>query len=205
MLAYVFWHRPREGTAVEAYELALERFHRSLAHRPPSGFRGSAAFRAAELPWLAPTQGQQARAAGGGYEDWYLLDGWGALGVLEEAAVSRGHISAHDAAAGLAGAGTAGIYRLSEGHENLADTRVSVWVTSSPGHSSPAMADLLQDGMDPRRTCLWRRGLALGPAPEFCLLASEPEAVGALTGVAATRLPAGWTAMTFEREVLWSG
>ena len=37
------------------------------------------------------------------------------------------------------------------------------------------------------------------------LLASEPEAVGARTGVAATRLTAGWTAMTFEREVLWSG
>ncbi|MEA2141432.1 MAG: ketol-acid reductoisomerase, partial [Solirubrobacteraceae bacterium] len=45
MLAYLSWHRAAAGVAQDAYEQALERFHRSLAHRPPSGFRSSAAMR----------------------------------------------------------------------------------------------------------------------------------------------------------------
>ncbi len=92
MLAYIDWHRPAPAVDQAAYEHAIERFHSSLAHRPPSGFCGSTAFRAAEIPWLlAP--GSPSEPAGG-YEDWYLLDGWSAIGVLEEAAVSRGHLTA---------------------------------------------------------------------------------------------------------------
>ena len=57
MLAYIAWHRPAPDVDPAAYEHAIERFHSSLAHRPPSGFDGSVAFRAAELPWLRPTAG----------------------------------------------------------------------------------------------------------------------------------------------------
>ena len=56
MLAYLFWHRPAAQVEQAAYEQALERFHRSLAHQPPSGFRGSACLRLDELPWLAPAE-----------------------------------------------------------------------------------------------------------------------------------------------------
>ena len=38
-----------------------------------------------------------APTARAGYEDWYLLDDFAALGVLNEAAVGRGHRTAHDA------------------------------------------------------------------------------------------------------------
>ena len=44
MLAYVFWHRPLDDTAIEAYEQAQIAFHRSLAHAPPAGFQSSAVF-----------------------------------------------------------------------------------------------------------------------------------------------------------------
>jgi len=193
VLAYVSWHRPAAGSDEGAYEGALEQFHASLAQRPPSGFNGSAVFRAQEIPWLA--DGSQ-----GGYEDWYLLDGWSAVGVLEEAAVSSGHITAHDRIAAKAAVATGAIYRLIEGHARLGETRVGVWVTRAPGHGHPSVETLLGDGMDRSTAGLWRRCIGLGPAPEYCLLAIERPA-----GVGEARLPAGWSAAVMGREVLFGG
>jgi hypothetical protein len=198
VLAYISWHRPAPEVDPTTYEQALARFHSSLAHRPPSGFGGSAAFRDAELPWLGACGGGSEPK--GGYEDWYLLDSWSAIGVLEEAAVSRGHLTAHDAVAMKAEVSTGAIYRHSEGHAPLGQARLSVWVTRGRGHESPTIASLLGDGMDPATAGLWRRCIGLGPAPEYCLLASEPPA-----GVADTRLPQGWRATVSRKEVLWSG
>jgi len=206
VLAYLSWHRPAPTVDVDAYERALEQFHRSLAHRAPSGFRGSATFRAAELPWLGSGGPAAAPAmpdapgspAAPGYEDWYLLDDWAALGVLEEAAVSRGHVSAHDRIASLSGVATGAVYRFVEGHAGLEETQLAVWVARASGHEHPSLSALLGDGMDPAVDGLWRRCLGLGPAPEFCMLASEASA-----GVAPGRLPKGWTATTLERKALW--
>jgi hypothetical protein len=217
MLAYLSWHRAAAGIEPRAYEDALAHFHRSLAHRPPSGFRGSAAFRLSELPWLVPADGIDAAAgnvgadgtAGAGYEDWYLLDDWAAVGVLEEAAVAHGHATAHHEIAARAGRATGSVYRLVEGHARQARAHaaadsdaadVAVWVTHAPGHEHPSLGALLGDGMDRERDGLWRRCLGLGPAPEFCLLACEPSA-----GVAASRLPAGWVAQPIERAAVWDG
>lgn len=203
MLAYLSWHRPAPTVEVDAYERALEQFHRSLAHRAPSGFRGSATFRAGELPWLrAPAAAGDARAGTPiAYEDWYLLDDWAALGVLEEAAVSQGHVSSHDKVASLSGASTGAVYRFLEGHAGLDQAQVAVWVArAAGGHEHPSLSALLGDGMDPALDGLWRRCLGLGPAPEFCLLGSE-----AAAGVAPSRLPKGWSATTLAREALWRG
>jgi hypothetical protein len=202
MLAYLSWHRAAAEVEPAAYEQALEHFHRSLAHRPPSGFRGSASFRLAELPWLAPAAvvgaGQPGQQAG--YEDWYLLDDWSAVGVLEEAAVSRGHFTAHDRVASLSRVATGSVYRLIEGCALLDGAAVAVWVSRAPGHEHPSLAALLGDGMQPDLGGLWRRCLGLGPAPEFCLLAAE-----APPGVAPSRLPSGWSARVLPRDVIWSG
>jgi hypothetical protein len=203
VLAYVSWHRPAPGIAAGAYEGALERFHRSLEHQAPSGFRGSATFRLQELPWLATSLREGAGAgpgSGGGYEDWYLVEDWAALGVLEEAAVSHGHVDAHDKVASLAGVSTGAVYRFLEGYAGLDEGPVAVWVARAGGHEHPSLSALLGDGMDPAVDGLWRRCLGLGPAPEFCLLASEASA-----GVAPTRLPQGWTATILAREALWRG
>ena len=206
MLAYIAWHSPAAGVGTAAYEQALQRFHRSLAHVPPSGFEGSCSFRA-ELPQLAPgDEGRGAEAAkdggqsrhGGqsrpgeqgstyGYEDWYLVDGWSALGGLEEAAV-----------AGRAALAVGAVYRLSEGHPELAEARISVWVAAARDHAAPALADLLGDGMDRASSTLWRRCLGLGPAPEYCLLARE-----APPGAAPARLPVGWRSLIAAREPVW--
>jgi hypothetical protein len=193
MLAYVFWHRPAAGVAAADYERDLIAFHRSLAHQPPSGLLGSAALRASMLPWL--DGGERV----GGYEDWYLLESWNAVGVLEVAAVSRGHVSAHDRAARHAGSGAGAVYKRVEGEADPAAARSAVWVSRPSGQTDPTMADLLEDGMDPGESALWRRCLVLGPAPEFCLLGGVP-ASGAITGTVASRLPSGWTATAAKRE-----
>jgi hypothetical protein len=204
MLAYLLWHRPADGIEPEAYERACAHFHRSLRHSPPAGFRGSAVYRAGELPWLA----------GGGYEDWYFLEDFTALGVLNEAAVAHGHRGAHDELARRFGAGAGGLYGLLEGHPDLEGAPLAVWVARPPvagrlGDGSaanvsrsgrPPLGELLGDGMDPQHTSLWRRALVFGPAPEYCLLTGEPPA-----GVAPTRLPEGWHALTSARALLWPG
>ena len=188
MLAYVFWHRPAAGVAPEAYVALLDRFQRSLAARPPAGFLHSACFEAPAPNWLGDEPA---------YEDWYVVDDFAAIGVLNEAAVGRGHISAHDAAARAAGEGTASIYRLIEGSPSLQHVRVAVWIDKPRGVPSPLLAALLGDGMDGERAGLWQRQLALGPAPEYCVLAAEPP-----RGVAATRLARDWSATITERSMI---
>lgn len=206
MLAYVFWHRPQDESSFAAYEHAEIAFHRSLAHMPPVGLRGSAVFRVGELPWLpAPADGdaREREAPIGGYEDWYLVEDYAALGVLNEAAVGRGHRTAHDEAARRFGAGAGGLYGLIEGEAHaslLADTSLAIWVTRPPGSTRPELGELLCDGMEPGQASLWRRQFVFGPAPELCLLAREVPA-----GVQPTRLPAGWSAKILDREMLWSG
>ena len=189
MLAYVFWHRPAPGVGEAVYEQALLRFQRSLAARPPAGFTGSACLRAASLPWLA--------GEGQGYEDWYLVDDFAALGVLNQAAVARGHLSAHDEAARRAGPGTGAVYRLLEGHATPGDARLAVWIDKARGAPLPVLGALLGDGMDAARAALWQRQMALGPAPEYCVLAVEASA-----GVSPSRLAPGWSATIDARQPL---
>jgi hypothetical protein len=204
MLAYVFWHRPAAGVREDDYERSLAHFHHSLAQNPPAGFRSSVTLRAPELPWLRTVDGAGAADSGNhgvGYEDWYLVENWTAIGVLEAAAVSRGHAGAHDTAARASGAGAGAVYRLIEGEGEPAVARLAVWVTRPIGSGEATLADLLEDGFDPARSSLWQRSLVLGPAPELCLLSGELDPA-AETGVAGSRLPNGWSASKAAREPL---
>ncbi len=220
MLAYVFWHRPREGTAVDAYEDAQLAFHRSLARSRPVGMRCSASFKLDEVPWALHRADTEALDWGQpGYEDWYLLDDFAALGVLGEAAVGRGHRSTHDEAARRFGGGAGGVYALVEGCRSetgepetpLGEANVAIWVARPAGAprrnrvGAAELGELLGDGMDPRHASLWRRQLVLGPASEFCLLAREDSVFDQPAGVAPTRLPDGWSATVVKREVMWHG
>jgi len=103
MLAYLFWHRPHSTTTIKQYEEALLRFQQHLGQQDPPGFRGSASFRVADLPWLGNLPG---------YEDWCLLDGSWALDPLNSFAVAGPVVSAHDAAATQMEEGYGGLYAL---------------------------------------------------------------------------------------------
>ncbi len=147
MLAYVFWHSPAAAADADAYEAAAVAFHASLAAAPPPGFRASAAFARAPLPWLD------------GYEDWYLVEDWAALGVLNTTAVQAPHRTVHDDVAHRSVTGTGAVYALARGDLglDLGAVRSATW-SDEPGNDGGA---------------LWQRQLVLGPAPEFCTMHAD--------------------------------
>jgi hypothetical protein len=145
LLAYVFWHRPRPGVDASEYEEGLRALHARLDVP-------SATFRVQELPF----------AAAGGYEDWYLVDDWGRLGELNQAAVSGGPREPHDSVAALAGSGWGGIYALVRG--DAVPPASARWIDKPAGEDAERFVESLP------ATTVWRRQMVLGPAPELCLV-----------------------------------
>lgn len=167
MLAYVFWHWPDPSVDRARYADALVAFHRALAWRLPPGVRGSRVFEVEGAPWVP---------AGHALEDWYFVEDFTALGVLNDAAVSGARGGPHDDVARLAAGGAGGVYRLrapSRGGPTLDRT---TWCSKPPG---VPYADFLAR-LPPAE--VWQRQLVLGPAPEFCLVGVD--ALAALGGVA---------------------
>jgi hypothetical protein len=144
VLAYLFWHRPGPDVDADGYEEAQRRFHAALETE-------SACFRLAELPF-DPSPG---------YEDWYLVEDWGALGELNEAAVDGVRRPAHDRAASDTVAGWGGLYTLVRGPATAPDG--AEWYDKPPLVPTKTFLAGLPE------TTIWRRELVLGPAPEFCV------------------------------------
>ncbi|MEX0894077.1 MAG: hypothetical protein WEB88_18045, partial [Gemmatimonadota bacterium] len=160
MLAYTFWHWPRAGVAPADYERRQAAFHQALAEHPPAGFLGSATA-AVTAPWAD------------GYEDWYRVEDYAALGTLNEAAVSHARAASHDAAAALAEGGAGGLYALRAGEPTVRPTQAN-WFTKPAGMAHSALIEDLGPLVERHGGALWMRQLVLGPAPEFCLQATSP-------------------------------
>jgi hypothetical protein len=166
MLAYVFWHWPFRETEQHRYESSLFDFHRSLIERKPDGFHESYVFRLKDTPWASNNDGLV-------YEDWYLVDDFNALGLLNEGAVTGISRAPHDRIAQKADGGAGGVYRLRVGQPILSRARHAVWFSKPRGlpyddfyRGIPSLA--LEAGGG-----LWERQMVLGPAAECCLLATE--------------------------------
>ena len=157
MLAYLFWHSPAGAASAAEYEALLAAFHARLRADPPRGFRGSVAF--------AVSNGYSYS-----YEDWYLVDDWAALGVLNAAAVDAAHRGDHDPVARQAGNGAGGVYELRAGVLPVGDAGLAEWSAKPLGTPYAEWEAGLVEGRDPARFALWQRQLVLGPAPEYCLL-----------------------------------
>ncbi|HKA04118.1 MAG TPA: hypothetical protein VKD67_07300 [Acidimicrobiales bacterium] len=165
MLAYLFWHTPRDDDAAR-YCAGLAAFHRALAADPPAGFARSWTVRVSPVDWLPASDAH--------YVDWYVVDDFAALGPLNEAAVSGPRQAPHDAVASLARTGTGGIVAQLGGG-------AIVPVLPPPGHDSVlAMVDKPADmtyhdftsalvAAAPDASC-WMRQMTLGPGPEFIVL-----------------------------------
>jgi len=185
-LAYVFWHWIAIDTDVAAYEDALAVFQQALLDNAPPGYRRAAVFRQGAAPWL-PGQGAH-------YVDWYITDGSAALDPLNDAAVSAACRAAHDAAAGRAAGGTAGLYRLRQGALRVAEVRCATWFSKPAGMSYESLDADLAERMNGAHAQLWGRRMTLGPAPEMCVLAS-----------AAIALPEAFGAIGVPMQPLWPG
>jgi hypothetical protein len=144
MLAYIFWHTPI-AEALE-YEGALAAFQAGLRDAAPEGFRQCTSYRVG-APWCD------------GYEDWYLVDDWAALGTLNEAAPL---VAGHGPVAAMSDRGAGGVYRLVMG-ESALDATQAAWIAKPAGTPYDAWHAQL-----PERS-VWRRQMVLGPAPEYCL------------------------------------
>lgn len=164
VLGYVFWHYPLAGVAAADYESSLQSFRSALALHPPAGFRGSLTFAIPRVPWL------EAESA---YEDWYEIDDFTSLGVLNEAAVSTFRKMAHDDVARMASGGAGGVYRLISGSGALRAARYSIWIRKPAGTSYPRFYEDMSDLLAAPHVSLWQRQLTLGPATEFCLHSEE--------------------------------
>jgi hypothetical protein len=149
LLAYLFWHRPRPGVDVAEYEEAQRGFHVRLEVE-------SACFRVDQLPF----------DDGPGYEDWYLIEDWAALGALNVTAVDPVHRPDHDRAAAMAAEGWGGIYASVQGPASIpAQAR---WLHKPGGQSTLDFLAGIEAGAS-----IWQRQLVLGPAPEFCVASEE--------------------------------
>jgi len=181
MLAYVFWHYPDAGLDAGRYEAHLAAFHRALAAASPDGFLGSAAYRIDGAPWLPGSDG---------YEDWYELADWTALGVLNAAAVSASTRGDHDAVAGLADGGAGGVYQsLRSAARGASDA--GLWLTKPRGTPYSEFMGALE--ALPAVFALWQRQMVLGPTAEF--FAAGPEAM-----LEHAIFPGGWKPRLIRRH-----
>jgi hypothetical protein len=142
------------------YEARQRAFHSCLAAAPSSGFNGSFSVALRGAPW----------AAGGSevYEDWYLVDGFGAFDALNEAAVTSTRAAPHDAAAAAAAGGTAGAYALRLGAP-LSAPKDAQWFDKPEGMSYAELLGEIAPLIERFPSALWMRQMVLGPAREFCL------------------------------------
>ena len=164
-LAYVFWHWRQPSAERAAYESAQQTFQRTLTASPSAGFVRSFSHAVAGVPW--------ANQGGEAYEDWYIVRDAAALDPLEEAAVSAGRKAAHDVAASLAAAGTAGLYQIKLGTVPTAP-RSAQWFSKPAGLSYGQLFAAIEPALAPVGGSLWVRKMTLGPATEMCVLAREP-------------------------------
>ena len=165
MLAYVFWHIA--DSAAPGYEERVVAFHYALRRAQPDGFVRSAAYRIHDVPWLPETTG---------YEDWYEVEDWAALGVLNTAAVSAPVRADHDAVARLATWGAGGLYRLLRVAADSPVHSGSIWCVKPRERSYPdfiAEMDALAAGC-----AVWQRQMTLGPATEFCITGPDAQVHG---------------------------
>ena len=177
MLAYLFWHQPAAHQPPDKYEQALIAFHQRLRDVPVPGLMASGSARVGGLPWMA----------GDGYEDWYAVDDYGALGVLNDAAVDSAHADAHDLVAFAASFGAGGLYALERGPID-APAGYCVWLTKPSAVTYPDFRQQLGAQTAGETVAVYRRQMVLGPAPEFRVTAGRELSMPASMSPVACRL-----------------
>src|SRR5262245_1652165 len=183
LLAYVFWHWKQAEITASNYENRQRAFHAALAAAPSPGFLESFSVSLAHAPWAA--------SGGEAYEDWYLVQDFGALGLLNEAAVSASRAAPHDAAAAVAAGGAGGVYGLQCGTV-LHQPQYVHWFSKPGGMPYSELFVQLVPVVEQVQGALWMRQMVLGPAREFCLHTAVP-----------LSLPAVFSALVIPLRQVW--
>jgi hypothetical protein len=164
VLAYVFWHVPARDVAPADYEARLAAFHERLRGAVPGP---TATVALGAVPWLG---------GAAGYEDWYLVEDFAALGRLNEIAVSGARKPPHDAAASAAHAGVAGVMGHVAGPLLPDPLGWGAWLQKPAGVPYDAFHAELAGAIGDAASA-WQRQMTLGPATEYCVLAGAPLAL----------------------------
>jgi hypothetical protein len=152
LLAYVFWHWKQAAIAQSDYESRQRDFHSALASAPSEGFVASFSVALSGAPWAA--------RGGDAYEDWYLVRDFGALGALNEAAVTAGRALPHDAAAAAVADGAGGLCGLRLGAPDRAP-RYAHWFGKPAAMSYAEVFRLLAPLVETASGALWMRQMVL--------------------------------------------
>ena len=184
MIAYVFWHWKKHDISTKEYENRLQQFHAALASAPPDGFIRSLSVACSGLPWTTSDEV---------YEDWYLIEGFGALHLLNEGAVSSSRLQPHNAVAAATSDGAGGIYAFRQG-EALLQPMHTYWFAKPSGMPYSECFARLAPLAEETRSGLWIRQMVLGPAREFCLQAEK-----------SLSLPPGFEVLRVSLRRVWSG
>lgn len=168
MLAYLVWHVPAAELEAAAYEQRLAGFHAALRADPSPGLGATATFGLGRIPWLD---------GAAGYEDWYLVDDFRALGELNEAAVAGSRRPSHDAAATGAASLVAGVMGHVAGAELPKRPAWAAWTSKPAGVPYPDAHATLAAALSRADAAAWQRQMTLGPATEYCVLADAPVAL----------------------------
>jgi hypothetical protein len=182
LLAYVFWHWKRDDVAASDYEYRQRGFHSALEASPSQGLVTSFSVGISKAPWAASSEA---------YEDWYVVQDFGSLGVLNEAAVSSSRAQPHDAAASVAAGGAGGVYRLKFGTV-LRRPQYASWFAKPAGMLYRELFDQLAPVIDRANGALWMRQMVLGPAREFCLHTATPVSLDRHLGAMVLSLRPTW-------------
>jgi hypothetical protein len=164
VLAYVFWHVPDAAVATADYEARLAAFHAALHGERPPGLGLTATVGLDAIPWLG---------GAAGYEDWYLVEDFAALGVLNAAAVSGTRRGPHDAAAAAAHSGVAGVMGHVSGPLLPEQPAWAAWLDKPAGMTYDAFHAALWEALR-NDASAWQRQMVLGPASEYCVVAPAP-------------------------------
>jgi hypothetical protein len=164
VLAYVFWHVPRPSVEAEDYEASLAGFHAALRAAGGPWLGATTTFALGSVPWLG---------GAAGYEDWYLVDGFAALGTLNAAAVTGAPRAPHDAAAHASRTGIAGIMGHVAGTRLPAAPGRAAWIAKPDGVGYRDFHAQLAERLPPGASA-WQRQMVLGPATEYCILSDGP-------------------------------
>jgi hypothetical protein len=121
MLAYTFFHWPREGAP--DYDRHVAEFLQAMEADKPLGYLGGLSMRHGPAAWLP----------GPAYLDWYRVGGFADLGMLNEGAVSGSRRAPHDDVAAMAAGGAGGVYELQQGPADFRDARVAHWFGKPAG------------------------------------------------------------------------
>jgi hypothetical protein len=161
VLAYVFWHVAAVDIDAADYEARLAAFHAALRGDRPPGLGLTATVGLDAIPWLG---------GAAGYEDWYLVEDFAALGVLNAAAVSESRQAPHDAAAAVADRGVAGLMGHVAGPLLPERPGWAAWLRKPAGMGYDAFHAELWTALG-NDASAWQRQMTLGPATEYCVVA----------------------------------